>query len=443
MVSHYLITLNLFPSVPPSTNLDDLRQQRISTRLFILLLGFSLYVLVIYTSASVVVKTIIIDHPSVAKYEELYADYSPTLACPCTKITTRYQTFIDVEYSLHEVCSSIYRTARWLESIANGDGSLWVSRDFRAVAPMIFLALNTTCGLVHQSISNGLSQFDSRDHLDPFVTPRRLLQARTDIYVKEFISSTTDTLLTSLRVVRDAAQINALLSARFTNYAFWYNVPLNRTIVVIEVLDDDCLCSQSSQCITNMAFYDYFTLAMLWSVPGLRVGCFAVEGLRQSTFQCLYDQTCLDQLQNQLQSESPIDVALLDASKLIRFQSNTTVGDLLSHLMVEEWVTNMNYEPYYASCQPAQCRYTITTRNDAVYIVSTVIGLVGGLVTALKLSVPRLVTLIRKQCRRQRRRQEGAFPFPGMVVFLDPQRGRGRLSRDYSLSISSLNMNRH
>jgi hypothetical protein len=55
------------------------------------------------------------------------------------------------------------------------------------------------------------------------------------------------------------------------------------------------------------------------------------------------------------------------------------------------------YDNYYNACQPAQCIYTHQTKNDIIYIVTTLVGLVGGLITVLKLVVPRLVKLVRRR----------------------------------------------
>ena len=46
--------------------------------------------------------------------------------------------------------------------------------------------------------------------------------------------------------------------------------------------------------------------------------------------------------------------------------------------------------------------YTYQARNTKIYIVTRLIGLVGGLVTVLKLIVPRLVRLARYIQRKRR-----------------------------------------
>ena len=52
------------------------------------------------------------------------------------------------------------------------------------------------------------------------------------------------------------------------------------------------------------------------------------------------------------------------------------------------------YDQYYNSCQPIECFYDIQTRNDALYIVTKLMGIIGGIVTVLPLIVPRVVTFI-------------------------------------------------
>jgi hypothetical protein len=69
--------------------------------------------------------------------------------------------------------------------------------------------------------------------------------------------------------------------------------------------------------------------------------------------------------------------------------------------MIETWNWTITYNDYFEDCRPVACIYTVKTRNDAIYIVTTLIGLVGGLVTALKLAVPNLVNLIRKKKDQQ------------------------------------------
>jgi hypothetical protein len=70
--------------------------------------------------------------------------------------------------------------------------------------------------------------------------------------------------------------------------------------------------------------------------------------------------------------------------------------------MVEHWYSNISFEKYYNKCEPVQCTYTVLSRNDALFIVTTVISLFGGLVTIFKIIVPRIMNVFMKCIRRER-----------------------------------------
>ncbi|CAF1691029.1 unnamed protein product, partial [Adineta ricciae] len=65
------------------------------------------------------------------------------------------------------------------------------------------------------------------------------------------------------------------------------------------------------------------------------------------------------------------------------FSKNTTIEELLNELMVEKWNLSSSYKNYYNECHPSECSYSQTVQNSGIYIVTTVIGLIGGLITAL------------------------------------------------------------
>ncbi len=92
-----------------------------------------------------------------------------------------------------------------------------------------------------------------------------------------------------------------------------------------------------------------------------------------------------------------MNITALDTSLSSRFLENSTIEDLLDELMIEEWNSSIVYENYFNECKPTECSYTHQTKHNAIYIVTTIIGLIGGLITALKLIVPRLVKFARRK----------------------------------------------
>jgi hypothetical protein len=92
-----------------------------------------------------------------------------------------------------------------------------------------------------------------------------------------------------------------------------------------------------------------------------------------------------------------MNVTALDSSVPSKYSTNSTIKDLVDNLMIEQWNATPIYEQYYNECQPTQCTYTVQTRNDIIYTISALFGIAGGLITVLKLVVPRLVKIIRKK----------------------------------------------
>jgi hypothetical protein len=92
-----------------------------------------------------------------------------------------------------------------------------------------------------------------------------------------------------------------------------------------------------------------------------------------------------------------MNITALDTSLSSRYLENSTIEDLLDELMIEEWSPSIMYENYFNECEPTECSYTHQTKNSIIYIVTTLTGLIGGLITALKLIVPRLVKFARRK----------------------------------------------
>ncbi len=106
-----------------------------------------------------------------------------------------------------------------------------------------------------------------------------------------------------------------------------------------------------------------------------------------------------------------MNITALDISLLSHFLENSTIEDLLDELMIEEWNRSIMYENYFNECEPTECTYTHQTKNSIIYIVTTIIGLIGGLTKALKLIVPRLVKVIALCIEKLRVRHTPVMPF--------------------------------
>ncbi|CAF1074538.1 unnamed protein product [Rotaria sp. Silwood1] len=138
-----------------------------------------------------------------------------------------------------------------------------------------------------------------------------------------------------------------------------------------------CTCDHSLNCLSPLIIDE-------WVVPGLQIGCDPMESLLQSTLECLYDVTCINQIMPNNTTPNITFHAL--KSTLSSFHDN--VQSLVNILMVDQLKTNVTYENYYKSCAPAYCTYSLNTRFDKVFVFTNIMGLSGGLTVTLKLIIP-------------------------------------------------------
>ncbi|CAF1183739.1 unnamed protein product [Rotaria magnacalcarata] len=401
----YLRNFNLFPSNSPTTiDSRTMKDQIISTHLFILSFCLSLAILIVYTSLATATKTLTLKQPTSDQYAQLYDKYQASITCPCTQISIDYGIFIHVNYTLHQVCTSAFVTKDWVTYLRIAQGTQFFSVfDFRLTSQFTFPVLRSLCQLVNDAILNSLAHFYVTQYVSGYVIPSSLLESQAQALVNELRASTINEFSGSLDIVRQTTQANALHSALQSN-AYNYLVPGYTYINIWPMFYGNCSCETSPECSTSSAFYDGPTVSVLSLVRGMRTGCYILEALLQSCLECFFDPICFDSLISYLNSTVIWNGTVMNRTAPSRFLTTSTVGDILDELMIEIWNWTLTFDDYFEECRPIACSYTVTTRNDVVNIVTTLIGLVGGLVTGLKLIVPNLVIAVYYVLRKRKRR---------------------------------------
>ena len=390
---------NTFQSVPPSHDPHTLRNQKLSTWLFILLLGTLIISLVVYNVLVSIRQTFTVEQPSYTQYVDLSSKYPNNLQCPCTRVSVKYDRFLALNYTLISMCSTFLVSDQWIEYLTGPylRGGL-CHDDFHAVSYLAFQALRVLCQLTNETIQNSLTSFYDSQYVSADLTSAYLFQQQNEAKIRQFISSSTETFLSSLSLIRQTTQANALFAATQTNYDTYTNgMHLLYLRDFFPVDYSGCSCSKTASCFAPAVMYTANRNTILFGVPGFYTGCFIVESLLISTLECFYDELCLNNVTYYVNSTLPLNVTALNASMSTRFKPNSTVKEMLDELMVEEWVWNITFAKYFDACEPSQCTYTIASKNDAIFIVTTVLGLVGGLVTILRIMVPRLIEYLRSQ----------------------------------------------
>lgn len=95
------IELNFFKS--GVNEVEIVRQERWSTRVYLLLLISALVVLIIYTALGIQTIHVIVNDPSFDEFQTLQLKYAETLRCPCSQIAVKYKSFLRIQPTYHPV----------------------------------------------------------------------------------------------------------------------------------------------------------------------------------------------------------------------------------------------------------------------------------------------------------------------------------------------------
>jgi hypothetical protein len=74
-----------------------------------------------------------------------------------------------------------------------------------------------------------------------------------------------------------------------------------------------------------------------------------------------------------------------------------SIEAIINELFIQNWTTTQSFSNYFAKCAPILCTYTSIQRNNALYVFTKLLGLYGGLTTALRLCVPLIIGWWRKR----------------------------------------------
>ncbi|CAF3549071.1 unnamed protein product [Rotaria sp. Silwood1] len=179
---------------------------------------------------------------------------------------------------------------------------------------------------------------------------------------------------------------------------------------------NSCSCAVSNQCTRPVGFYfqtDNIRSKPKITVPGLVLGCYAIDSLLLSTLECFYEQECVKLLIANYDFDivglvRPLNSRAIQIQPLrnenSRFYSNTTINEIFSQLFVEDWINSSNFTSYYTRCAPSKCTYTIRKRFNISYMLAIMLGFYGGLSTILEIILPPLVKSYLQQWSKRKKK---------------------------------------
>ena len=407
-----IVNLNLFDSTAPRA-LTIISREILLTRLFLLLLTICSIAAGFYTFLLRQAQLITIQHPSLAVYQQLYNEYPDTLQCLCSKQSIPYGSFLNVTFTLHQVCSSDLISPTWLNYLELFDPIFLPSwralvgvRDFRTIGNAYFQLLNTFCSLAKSNIEDAQSSFNDIQLVSDRVLTRSRFIQRTSGIITSHKNSTQNDFQWIFNWILFTFTSSYFLTGANTNSDIFVdnndNVLVQKLIVAnIEYIDHTfastagmCACPVDfSSCTATNLLYTNGTSQLDYErlFPELPIGCMPLSGFLESTFTWWYSQDHLNDIERTyslviLSQPSP-SITVLDPSLSTRYQ-NQTLEYLLNQMFIEPPIRHEAlFSLYYCQCAPSSCSYTVVKRRDLLVVLLLLISICGGLNRILRILV--------------------------------------------------------
>ncbi|CAF3338151.1 unnamed protein product [Rotaria sp. Silwood2] len=412
-----ILKLNMFPLS------SDITDGIYSTRIYILLFVIGIFILVFYSSIIVRIRIHSVYQPSIDEYEQLYSQYSSTLVCPCTHLSVPYSSIIQMKPYYHQVCSSdIVKNNGWLLYF-NGLVGAFYSLDFRIRGFKIFAILQTLCSMSNETITNKLAVFNDLQFVSARVVTKNAFNTQIFALIQQFKQQTLASFLDLFQLVLTSIQLNQFITSGASNAQLLKTIANNNDsfrFISNNDWENDCSCGTSVSCTRSEGFYCRTTSCFIsptkpnQTIPGLVASCLLVDSLLASSLECFYNESCIQMLIQWHSFGSPnvtidprvANITPLDATVNNRFSPDTRLGIIVSQLFIADWANSTNFSYYYNQCAPDECTYTYEERFNRAYVIATILGIAGGLSTALRILILPVVKLLRRMyyhCHRPKK----------------------------------------
>lgn len=382
-----LVQLNLFYQRHLSSELTAQRERH-STRLYLTFLITSMISLLFYYALIQSSMTVSIENPTEQIYETLRQSKDiSSLECPCTNVSFAYGKFVQVNTSLHEICSSSFIEQEWIKSIfGTSDWSNLSGNAFYGRGVVYFQGLYSLCFIYRENMVRYSSRFLSSTLISAQVLTRTELINHVDDTITQIKAISRADHSSLYKCARDLMSDNQLMSVYSTNWIYSpvkYDPNFSGLPIPLKpVSHGNCSCFTSSTCREPVQHNGEI-------VPGFVVGCLPMSSIFQSTLICLYNKTCIDR----------ININSLPVTSLLNQSNNQypidrTIEQLVDNAFDEQWSIHIDYSQFFNECQPAKCFYAVSHQKEAVQIIITLLGLYGGLTVAFRFIVPYIIAFV-------------------------------------------------
>lgn len=374
-----VIHLNLFFNASQSTEATA-RYEKSTTRLYLLIWVIVFLVLVIHNILAEQTITINVSEPDEFTYSQLYTFYNTSLQCLCSTIGFRYVSFVKLEARLHQICYSSFIEDLWIENMYyNRNWSKIAINEFRGNGVVYFLGLKSVCNTAQRMIDVIILDVEQSRMWQRTVYSKVQLFSQIGINTENLKKRSLNDFQIFRRAAQSATEFNQLMNIFSNNWAFTpidagnMNISNYRLITQPVSHGSNCSCATSSSCTEPVLIDGEF-------ISDLKLGCSPMESLLRSSLICLYNATCVEQINfNNVSWIHP-----LNSTVTSRFSVNSLVNEITDEAMIEEWVLNISYSSYFSACQPSSCTYSVSMQKTVLEMIAMFLGLYGGLTIILR-----------------------------------------------------------
>ncbi|CAF0842602.1 unnamed protein product [Adineta steineri] len=377
--------LNMFKH--HESNEHEERYQRLGTRLYIFILIITLSILSVYILIEEGVHRITILKPTETQYEHFQQIYSNKTICPCSSITMTYANFITIQPSYHQVCSSDLVSPQWiLYNTRTTSGLIYTYFDYRLNSQLQFQLLAMFCQQAQQIVDNGIKTFLQTQFISSRIDSQDLFESEINLLISDWRTLILNRYLRPINIIRTISQGNLLMNSGLNNN-FSITNSTNKNIKILPKIYSNCSCALSSQCMQFMAIFTQISateFTPILEIPNFYIGCSSIESLLNSTLETFYNRSYMLEIDQYLQVPlgSSFNFSALNPKLSL---PNETIETIVNRLMIDSWSSNISFSSYYQTCAPLSCTIEYIGKNNILDVITSIIGIFGGLSLGLKL----------------------------------------------------------
>lgn len=282
----------------------SVRIQRLSTEIYIILLGLALIILTFYSSLNYTTQIFEENISTVNDYVKLRNAYNnrnsvSKFECPCQTLSITRSSYIRLlEPQFHEVCSSNIVDNQWIDLLvkyfmARNLSEIDVRKSevytVQGTAFAKYQVLARICNMVKEAVDIARTLFLNSILITSQIADQNQFKQETMATIEQFQQTLPNNFIRMLKLIRGLHQANGIVSSYSSN---WYTESVSGLTdeTVIIHYDSrwygDCNCATETTC--HLQIDD--------SIPGYMVGCLPLESMLHSTLECHYNLSCIEYL---------------------------------------------------------------------------------------------------------------------------------------------------